>query len=823
MKLEQKNQIDFASNAVFEGIDAKIDQANMHKLWDMLQNPYKNPIGAVVREYVSNSFDSHAEAKFIKEHTLEEIKEEYTIYKTIDDSEIITLKKHLEIFNDDAVTVSIAKDETGWYWATEDFGVGLSPSRVRDVFVSYLKSTKETSNSMIGAFGLGSKSGLAYADIVFIRTRYNGFEYQYMLRKGENGPRLDIIEENIPTTERNGSEIKIYFIEQSDINLFRRECKTQLSYFDNVYFSSECQIKNDFEIIKGNTWIATTGEVPHHGMHLCLGKVSYPIDYRALEIPFMDYPFALFFDIGELDIIQTREDVKYTPKTKKAILEKLELLEEEMVERWGEVPKECASLEDYYEKKDEEPQLSFLGGKIGFSVKEFVGKDSGYFFKPFKDLAFKLPKHYEDCFFEYKIPGYFRSRFQANELSGRYIVGNRRNILRGGSVTSELVRITQDHDSRKSKFILDELTSAESLLFVRVRKHKNSKLLRVSLRVYHDVLGLKHVPKEQWRTTIATFQKEIQKIVISRTISYDKTVITPEWIKAQKSKNSRDYSFMKITHHYHPESLGTEYWGRDDKKVTPAQLELNGRSLFLVGTVEDRNKLKAIEYCFSMLTNIRVKQRSKLLLHYEVAPTNIKKFKNVKNVLTVEQFKQGDTRVFRKMMSLLRLQKQNPKSFQVLHRVKWAVDSEIIKSLSAKFHAEVKEFETILVSFESIRQFDEKQGNNFISSDCYKVAETFDLFDPVFEKKFNKVVKLLNKLPDSDLFTGERKKIPEVVEMVKQNLYFRNKVAGSAEYFPLDINFVINMNAKYHKPEKKVVAPKLIGAKELLAELPVIN
>ena len=154
MKLEKDKQISYESNVVFEGIDAEISQDNMHKLWDMLQDPYKNSIGAVVREYVSNSFDSHAEASFIKENTLSEIRTEYSVYNNTSDEELLKLKKQLEKFNNDAVTVSIVKDQTGWFWSTEDYGVGLSFERVKDVFCSYLKSTKENTNNVIGAFGL---------------------------------------------------------------------------------------------------------------------------------------------------------------------------------------------------------------------------------------------------------------------------------------------------------------------------------------------------------------------------------------------------------------------------------------------------------------------------------------------------------------------------------------------------------------------------------------------------------------------------------------------------------------------------------------------
>jgi light-regulated signal transduction histidine kinase (bacteriophytochrome) len=156
MKLETKKQIEFATNSSFESIDATISSTDMHKLWDMLQNPYKDNISSIVREITSNGFDSMAEAMFIKEHSLEEIRKEYGIYNTVSDEELLLLKKHVSECNNDAVAVSVEKDETGWYWSTEDIGVGLSPSRVRTVFVNYLKSTKELSNTMIGALNIPS-------------------------------------------------------------------------------------------------------------------------------------------------------------------------------------------------------------------------------------------------------------------------------------------------------------------------------------------------------------------------------------------------------------------------------------------------------------------------------------------------------------------------------------------------------------------------------------------------------------------------------------------------------------------------------------------
>jgi len=63
MILNKEKEIEYKSNSIFEGQDAKISEEDIHKLWSMLQDPYKNSIGAVVREITSNCFDSHSEAK----------------------------------------------------------------------------------------------------------------------------------------------------------------------------------------------------------------------------------------------------------------------------------------------------------------------------------------------------------------------------------------------------------------------------------------------------------------------------------------------------------------------------------------------------------------------------------------------------------------------------------------------------------------------------------------------------------------------------------------------------------------------------------------
>jgi hypothetical protein len=792
MKLETKKQIDFTSNASFDGYDATISKHDMHKLWDMLQNPYKNPIGAVVREYVSNSFDSHAEAKFIKEHSIEEIKNEYSIYQTAPIEELEALKQAVEIFSDDAVIVTIDKDDTGWFWATEDFGVGLSPSRIKDVFVNYLKSTKETSNTMIGAFGMGSKSGLSYADVVFIRTRYNSIEYSYMLRKGENGPRLDIIGE-AATTERNGTEIKVY-IEIEDVAKFRTSCKEQLAYFDNVYFSYYCEIPNNFQIIKGDSWLATTGETPQNDLHICLGKVAYPIDWKILEIPRIDFPVALQFQIGELDVIQTREDVKYTPRTKEAIYKKLIEFETELRKRWAESSKECSTIEEFYAKRNEVPTLYFAQNQIALNLKQnglFSIQENGYYYKPFEDAglaAFMLPKDYTSLFFDYYTSGQFSARFQKyNGDAGALLTKANR------SPYQLVMRVSQEHEPRKSKFIKHTFNK-DVLFFIR-------KKTRLYLKYYVSTLKLKTVSKDKWRGIITAYQKIIQKEVIDKTTSYDKVVPTKEWLESQKkTKAKRDTTEIQV-------KTSKFYFNNSDSKNTEkrkiSDFLGSNRTLFFLNsndaTPEVNRNIRLVYLTYKAFT----KTPDKFMQYCEVAPTNLKKLKNVKNQVTMESFLSEENKVFRRMVSMVKLYKNHSDAFSKLKRM--LVDEnriKLLKVLSPTVSSDLKMLSDTFLKFNKLIGAENRiyGDEKFLQDTCYKLAVQNNSFDKKLEEDFFKILRYSEQLDIIDFIdtSGYRfdKNIGSIVEFIAEAIYLQNKFK-TKHRFPLNIHYKIYFNSKF--------------------------
>lgn len=758
MKLNKDKQINYDSSMVLEGHDANISATDMHKLWDLLQNPYKNPIGAIVREYVSNSFDAHAEADFIKNNDISSIRNEYSIYNDISDEEILKLKTHLEVFDNDAVHVKIAKDDSGWYWSTQDFGVGLSPSRVKDVFCSYLKSTKEDSDNVIGAFGIGSKSGLSYADIVYIQTRYNGIEYQYLLRKGEKMPRLDKISE-CSSTERNGTRIKIY-IKQSrnrydrlelEDGRFKEECKKQLAYFDNVYFDG-CDVQNDYKILRGTHWIYNDSTDPFDGMHMCLGKVAYPIDWDNLSCDKVGFPVALKFEIGELDIIQTREDVKYTPRTKKAILDKIEAVKEEWKKRWED--NNILDTDDfihYVKNRDMQPEIMYEGNYFNLALLFAEYSSNNYrrysnqnhaiwdslkpfTFTPFKNMNIEIPEY---PFFDYECNKMIREKGlrQCNK-------GSVKNIFKSDTIA---YRIKENHVTKKSKYIREELENFTDVYLIR----KKSKT-RQSLVKYKKELKLKDDDKANWRTTIKLYQDEVLKSFLKNTESYDRVVVDKEWTKDTYGGNRKTIDKTKIISKQLLEEYvqGSEY-SYHRKELIKCDIDKCVRPLKLVASHDDKYMLKYLAKIYISNTSLKLPTlgRNGDLLAYTVSPTNIKYFKDVKNVVTLESFMKKENKVFVRAMTIMKYMEEaeyvNVRKFITIH-------SEYSKSWKKVYEplANELEFANEYIKTNGNRSVNQSYGysTNMFEDSCYEVAKEHDLFDYDFLDKVKSIEKYFNGL-----------------------------------------------------------------------------
>jgi hypothetical protein len=135
---------------------------------------------------------------------------------------------HREVSNPAPIQVAVPNQLSPTF-RVRDFGPGISPDRIRDVFVMYGASTKRGTNKQTGGFGIGAKSAWSYTDSFTIVSYVDGKRRTYVAHTGvNNNGRLDLIE-TVDTIEPNGTEIQVA-VKQNDIEEFRN------SIFRACYF-----------------------------------------------------------------------------------------------------------------------------------------------------------------------------------------------------------------------------------------------------------------------------------------------------------------------------------------------------------------------------------------------------------------------------------------------------------------------------------------------------------------------------------------------------------------------------------------------------------
>jgi len=157
---------------------------------------YSNPIQTLVQEYLCNGRDAMRE---------------------------INSKKSIQ------VTVPVPLNPV---FKVRDFGPGVNPDRMENVFIMYGASTKRKSNKQTGGFGIGSKIAWAYTDSFTITTFIDGIKRVYCAHIGVNkNGMLDLLSTE-KTNERNGTEIQLA-VSGDDLHAFKN------AIFRATYFWTE--------------------------------------------------------------------------------------------------------------------------------------------------------------------------------------------------------------------------------------------------------------------------------------------------------------------------------------------------------------------------------------------------------------------------------------------------------------------------------------------------------------------------------------------------------------------------------------------------------
>lgn len=266
---------------------------------------YSDKVLAPLREYSSNAWDAHRDAG-----------------------------KH------DAPIKVVLPTKLDPTLTIQDFGSGLSEEDMFQVYTQYGRSTKRNSDDVVGQFGIGSKSAFAYSDSFTITSRHGGMCRTYVAVLDEsNKGSINLLNEEECDEDDTGITIQIP-VKPEDIWDFERKAVDLFQHFNprpdiNIKLPdppAERQILRHgiLNSQRGHgEWVAVMGCVPYKinvdqlvGSHNPDGGIGEHV--RELS-------GVLYFDIGDVQISASREELKYSATTKKALVKKFNDLIDEFV------------------------------------------------------------------------------------------------------------------------------------------------------------------------------------------------------------------------------------------------------------------------------------------------------------------------------------------------------------------------------------------------------------------------------------------------------------------------------------------------------------
>lgn len=296
----QDNKLDTLEGGLLDETTFSIDDSNMHIIFDILRSKvYRNPIGSICREIACNSRDAQREVG------------DFTT-----PIEIEIVDKREDFFFKDGLNIIF-----------RDFGIGLNPQRVNDIYSKYGGSTKRGTNDLTGGFGLGAKTPFSYTDSFTVRTIVDSVEYVYTIyiddsKKGkiallyqqEVEATTNLTEIVIPLSSNND---RYKFEEEVIRNTFFWSIRPNLIGFARKY--DDTLINEIYKLDKkaNKKYIVTNrNSIVVSDINVVIDGIYYPIDTNILKRDFKGYfSLTIFIDNGELSISANRENLQYDEPT----------------------------------------------------------------------------------------------------------------------------------------------------------------------------------------------------------------------------------------------------------------------------------------------------------------------------------------------------------------------------------------------------------------------------------------------------------------------------------------------------------------------------
>ena len=310
------NNLDFASN---------VDDIRQYTLGDprvicriLSDNLYSNKIGSIVREISANALDAHRMSG----------KEDVPFD--------VVLPFHNGLFEKNNESFSI-----------RDYGPGLSEDDIYALYTSYGASSKRSDDSQIGGFGIGSKSPFAYSSSFMVTSWNGGVVSKYIcFLNEENSPCIKKIQSE-KSSEPTGIMVEIPIKNEDDAQLFNNECSSQYCFYDVIpnggyWKKPDIKYENEYGTLYDASWFSSSKNYwgGWHNIGMLYGRVNnsvYKLSWDGSDkpeygmyngrlwkrtIPFDNVVCVLKMSGSNVDLSASREELAFTDRTKKEVVEK---------------------------------------------------------------------------------------------------------------------------------------------------------------------------------------------------------------------------------------------------------------------------------------------------------------------------------------------------------------------------------------------------------------------------------------------------------------------------------------------------------------------
>lgn len=280
------------------------EEDEAHVLGILRDQVYSDKILAVIREYTSNAWDANRSAGR----------------------------------GETPVVVHLPTFDEPWFAVTDE-GPGLSAENVVKIFSKYGKSTKRDDPNQVGMLGIGSKSAFSYVTSFTVTSRHGGKARTYVcaLEESDLGTVAFLSEEDCGET--TGVTVQVA-VRPGDVDEFRTKAADLYAHFHptpacGVAVTERRATANVVKLDGGfEAWVEHNIHSPE--MTAVMGCVPYHVDLSEIELPeeqewAKKADLTVQFPIGAVQFVASREELRYTQKTKDAIVAALAEVTDKLV------------------------------------------------------------------------------------------------------------------------------------------------------------------------------------------------------------------------------------------------------------------------------------------------------------------------------------------------------------------------------------------------------------------------------------------------------------------------------------------------------------